>query len=1092
MRIKYLSALLFGALLFASTGTFTSCKDYDDDIAGLQDQVTPLSDRLTSVESSITALQQADATLTSQISAAQDAAEQAALQAQQNAVQEAAAQLAEVREELVGLINGTASAEDVAAINTEIATIKGQNETLSAMNNDIAALRDADTQLSTAIADLDSKVAANATAIGNLEAALQTQSDALTAYQGENDAEVAAVKSDIQALQEKVAELAGSEDLGTLQEQIDAIKEESQAISARLDNMDDVVNMLFYAWYEGITGVSLVISDATNSYSSQYMQQVPALNEDGSYKTDDQGNIVYEWVWQTSTTEESKYNAGNLELLSAEAIADNTFGEELKDNNLFSPIAGAPLTFKAGERTQLEASFLMRVYPTTAVPSKDDIKLINSVGEDLVSTGQVEVVKVEKNTEVLTRAAANTGLWKVTLKVGAEYSDQIFDSMTTRVDGNRIEYPLFAVAIEDTRAGVEGQAVRSVVSEYNLTFANNAKAAKDYLDFTVNNESVYSIYNRATRNIEAPQSNPDLPTEYIWTSGAQAQPIWEGGLQNVQEGDNRSYNNYLEVTSGDAITIELTPSMLESVVAYYVVMDKNCAVSSDESEIRAWNSIESSIEGINKMYYTNTKDEDGNGEGKVTIRFTEDVNDIIGFRVYAVNANGTLVDPDGRSFYVKVGKSAQATASANATVVPFISIPSSAKVEANITNLNAVKNLLDANKNYHIEYTIDDVFKYDQNDLQGDDTSWGNAFTWQLMNGNTTIVSGTDMWAADNARADNDFTGAQFANVSKIKLTLNSLAEWIDYTDDKTYTGKLTIKDENNNAVATIDLTFAKQLPTADQLPTGFQWKANQINEGVYACYLDPSTWDSYAPADEGSRKMDQIFTFGTKDVTYESDKYIITFSTKDGILNENTIKESASIGDESITIDEKNIDNTTQYDAVVAYNYGKISSVNPNTDFIAQKEYKVTYNCYYDSQYTWALDTKVWDGKIPYGENFTLYTGDKKDVYTHIDQAIKGTSAYDGLFNAYLHDVTPYADDDVAVHIKSAKVISNATGNADYFDVEIRKDNNNVCHHITGFTLKANISNPTADVASTLVITTVDMYGHENVINIPVTVTKR
>ena len=682
MRKKYLSALLFGALLFASAGTFTSCKDYDDDIAGLQDQVTPLSDRLTSAESSITALQQADATLTSQISAAQDAAEQAALQAQQNAVQEAAAQLAEVREELVGLINGTASAEDVAAINTEIATIKGQIETLSAMNNDIAALRDADTQLSTAIADLDSKVAANATAIGNLEAALQTQSDALTAYQGENDAEVAAVKSDIQALQEKVAELAGSEDLGTLQEQIDAIKEESQAISARLDNMDDVVNMLFYAWYEGITGVSLVISDATNSYSSQYMQQVPALNEDGSYKTDDQGNIVYEWVWQTSTTEESKYNAGNLELLSAEAIADNTFGEELKDNNLFSPIAGAPLTFKAGERTQLEASFLMRVYPTTAVPSKDDIKLINSVGEDLVSTGQVEVVKVEKNTEVLTRAAANTGLWKVTLKVGAEYSDQIFDSMTTRVDGNRIEYPLFAVAIEDTRAGVEGQAVRSVVSEYNLTFANNAKAAKDYLDFTVNNESVYSIYNRATRNIEAPQSNPDLPTEYIWTSGAQAQPIWEGGLQNVQEGDNRSYNNYLEVTSGDAITIELTPSMLESVVAYYVVMDKNCAVSSDESEIRAWNSIESSIEGINKMYYTNTKDEDGNGEGKVTIRFTEDVNDIIGFRVYAVNANGTLVDPDGRSFYVKVGKSAQATASANATVVPFISIPSSAKVEA--------------------------------------------------------------------------------------------------------------------------------------------------------------------------------------------------------------------------------------------------------------------------------------------------------------------------------------------------------------------------------------------------------------------------
>ena len=39
MRKKYLSALLFGALLFASAGTFTSCKDYDDDISNLQSQI---------------------------------------------------------------------------------------------------------------------------------------------------------------------------------------------------------------------------------------------------------------------------------------------------------------------------------------------------------------------------------------------------------------------------------------------------------------------------------------------------------------------------------------------------------------------------------------------------------------------------------------------------------------------------------------------------------------------------------------------------------------------------------------------------------------------------------------------------------------------------------------------------------------------------------------------------------------------------------------------------------------------------------------------------------------------------------------------
>ena len=41
MRKKYLSARLFGALLFASAGTFTSCKDYDDDINNLQEQINP-------------------------------------------------------------------------------------------------------------------------------------------------------------------------------------------------------------------------------------------------------------------------------------------------------------------------------------------------------------------------------------------------------------------------------------------------------------------------------------------------------------------------------------------------------------------------------------------------------------------------------------------------------------------------------------------------------------------------------------------------------------------------------------------------------------------------------------------------------------------------------------------------------------------------------------------------------------------------------------------------------------------------------------------------------------------------------------------
>ena len=53
MRKKYLSALLFGALLVASTGTFTSCKDYDDDINNLQTQIDDVKAAVAELQSKV-------------------------------------------------------------------------------------------------------------------------------------------------------------------------------------------------------------------------------------------------------------------------------------------------------------------------------------------------------------------------------------------------------------------------------------------------------------------------------------------------------------------------------------------------------------------------------------------------------------------------------------------------------------------------------------------------------------------------------------------------------------------------------------------------------------------------------------------------------------------------------------------------------------------------------------------------------------------------------------------------------------------------------------------------------------------------------
>ena len=43
MNKKFLSAILFGALMVTSTGTFVSCKDYDDDIDSLNEKVDKLT-----------------------------------------------------------------------------------------------------------------------------------------------------------------------------------------------------------------------------------------------------------------------------------------------------------------------------------------------------------------------------------------------------------------------------------------------------------------------------------------------------------------------------------------------------------------------------------------------------------------------------------------------------------------------------------------------------------------------------------------------------------------------------------------------------------------------------------------------------------------------------------------------------------------------------------------------------------------------------------------------------------------------------------------------------------------------------------------
>ena len=55
MNKKFLSAILFGALMVTSTGTFVSCKDYDDDIDAINSELTSIKSTIAALQSKVDA-----------------------------------------------------------------------------------------------------------------------------------------------------------------------------------------------------------------------------------------------------------------------------------------------------------------------------------------------------------------------------------------------------------------------------------------------------------------------------------------------------------------------------------------------------------------------------------------------------------------------------------------------------------------------------------------------------------------------------------------------------------------------------------------------------------------------------------------------------------------------------------------------------------------------------------------------------------------------------------------------------------------------------------------------------------------------------
>ena len=318
MNKKFLSVILFSALMVGTAGTFTSCKDYDDDINNLQEQIdgqNGLSAKITAVESSISNLQSAQSGLQSEIAAAKDEASKAALAAQEAAIAAAKAELEKVKAELQ-----EADKAGIAAIEEKLAEISGRIQTLEQFKTTTEAtlekLAAADVALQSSITTLKADVAANAEQIGKNKAAIEAQIAALDEYKGTNDAAIAALKADLEKLQ-----------AGELTEEMAAkiAAQVTEVVGAKLD-------LISAAFSKAVTHVELL------SYSF------------GS-KTD---NII-------------EGEPFIMDLRTAEAVEDRVFGKGSSDEveaNSYEIINQKE--FKKGERAFISDSVLIRVSPANA------------------------------------------------------------------------------------------------------------------------------------------------------------------------------------------------------------------------------------------------------------------------------------------------------------------------------------------------------------------------------------------------------------------------------------------------------------------------------------------------------------------------------------------------------------------------------------------------------------------------------------------------------------------------------------------------------------------------------------------------------
>ena len=1031
MKRKYLSALLMGVLTLSSVSTFTSCKDYDDDISNLQGQIDKLAtaDQLSkkvaelqalisSNKSDITSLQSelANKTTLDEVKAVlADYATKQYVNDADKTLQDAidalkTGDIAKLKEDVVkAQAAADKAADDAKAANAEIV------ETLKTLATK-TELKDAADAAQKAIEALESKNAED------LKKAQDAITETLKSYATKSDVEegdkktleslAETIKNASDALKQANANKATldavAESLGkgyskentvadaikAIQAQIGTPNKELGTLDLRLAAIESVLNGVKDD--DTKLGLATKVTNIENKLKDiigEYTTMVTEVSLVGSYHLDT--NKGKEW-------NDILNGKADLKFMSDNVAADLTFGKGQKDNTgAVVAEASNQQTYKKGTPFNNETSIVVRVNPTNAELTKNTtIKLVDSKGRDLSDV--LELGTPERFNTLLSRASAASGLWTIPVKVKAGVATDKIEQKVGGTGADKNNHVLYAVAIKNTATEKDAQD-RYVTSTYDLTV-------------------------QAPTGFTAATSLKDVK---IWSETTMG---YDKAITLDQNKKTTSALGGAEVYAKNNEKINIDFSAYKDQIQYFYVVrdDNNVDSESGTSAINAWNSYKYS--GLGQV----VKADEG---GVLTVDINKgQVGDEIGFRIFAVNYNGTLVSPTGDSFVVYVGEQqnqASVAGSINVTTVSnnatgWLPITGTLKDGVRLTpNLTAIVN------GQPIDFTV--------------------------------------QYAANN----------EGAAPVKDDVYHNSLIKYVKFTctsdmstwkDDAKAVFTISQKDANNKMVENeINVTLTKVLPTVESTKKlmGYTWKDEQLVGDTYTAYVYPvNGWTTPGSA-KGYKDLDQAIT------GLRSNFVVNIANLQKDDKNQYTVSQDFTASPWRVTVDNGLIDGTTKHATNISYNYGKISSEKKNeagaiVDYVVSVE---TVQTIFACPLKKGVQTYSW-GKlgVPDGEttkyvdvNYLTY-GNENAVVSNLFDFIIGHNDFDNtVFGGKLSALAKNKYVDV-----TAKLISNGSKQQDYFIAHANPTTGTIT-----FEKKSGTTNPVKDVASTLIITVKDAFGH-------------